>query len=57
MSDIACLEAAAATAVILNRATAMPAQPVDFTADQPFRFVIFREDDAPELLFWGQVME
>ena len=51
------LEAAAATAVILNRATAMPAQPVDFTADQPFRFVIFREDDAPELLFWGQVME
>lgn len=52
------LEAAAATAIILNRATAMPsAQPVDFTADRPFRFVIFREDNAPELLFWGQVMD
>ena len=53
------LEAAAATAVIMTRATAMPnpEQPVDFTADRPFQFVIFREDAAPELLFWGQVMD
>ena len=53
------LEAAAATAVIMMRATAMPRpeEPVEFTADRPFRFVIFREDAAPELLFWGQIME
>ena len=53
------LEAAAATAVIMTRATAVPRpeEPVDFTADRPFQFVIFREDAAPELLFWGQVMD
>ena len=53
------LEAAAATAVIMMRATAMPnpEQPVEFTADRPFQFVIFREDAAPELLFWGQIMD
>ena len=53
------LEAAAATAVIMMRNTAMPnpEQPVEFTADRPFQFVIFREDAAPELLFWGQIMD
>ncbi len=53
------LEAAAATAVVMMRATAMPnpEPPVEFTADQPFQFVIFRRDAAPELLFWGQVMD
>ena len=53
------LEAAAATAVIMMRNTALPnpEEPVDFTADQPFRFVIYREDAAPELLFWGQIMK
>lgn len=51
------LEAAAATAMIMNRATAMMDEPVEFTADRSFRFVIFREDDAPELLFWGQIMD
>ena len=53
------LEAAAATAVVMVRATAMPnpEEPVDFTADRPFQFVIFREDAAPELLFWGQIMD
>ncbi len=53
------LEAAAATAVIMVRATAMPnpEQPVEFIADHPFQFVIFREDAAPELLFWGQIVD
>ena len=53
------LEAAAATAVIMTRNTAVPKpeEPVDFTADQPFQFVIYRQDDAPELLFWGQIVD
>ncbi len=53
------LEAAAATAVIMMRNTAMPnpEEPVEFTADRPFQFVIYREDAAPELLFWGQIMD
>ena len=52
------LEAAAATAVVMMRNTALPnpEEPVEFTADHPFRFAIIRGDDAPELLFWGQVM-
>ena len=53
------LEAAAATAVIMMRNTAMPNPelPAQFTADRPFQFVIYREDEAPELLFWGQIMD
>lgn len=53
------LEAAAATAVIMMRNTAMPnrEEPVEFTADHPFQFCVLREDEAPELLFWGQIME
>ena len=53
------LEAAAATAVIMMRNTAMPSleEPVQFTADRPFQFAIIREDKSPELLFWGQIME
>ena len=53
------LEAAAATAVIMVRATALPnpEEPVEFTADHPFQFAIVREDEAPELLFWGQICD
>ena len=53
------LEAAAATAVIMTRATAVPnpEEPVEFTADHPFQFAIVREDEAPELLFWGQICD
>ena len=53
------LEAAAATAVVMMRNTALPnpEEPVEFTADHPFRFAIIRGDDAPEMLFWGQVMK
>lgn len=54
------LEAAAATAVVMMRSTAMPnpEEPVEFTADRPFQFCILREDnESPELLFWGQIMD
>lgn len=53
------LEAAAATAVVMMRNTALPnpEEPVIFTADRPFQFAIIREDEAPELLFWGQIIE
>ncbi len=52
------LEAAAATAVVMMRATAVPnpEEPVEFMADHPFQFAITRGDEAPELLFWGQIM-
>ena len=51
------LEAAAATAVVMMRNTALPnpEEPVVFMADHPFRFAVYREDETPELLFWGQV--
>ena len=53
------LEAAAATAVVMMRNTAMPnpGEPAVFTADRPFQFAIIREDEAPELLFWGQICD
>ena len=53
------LEAAAATAVIMVRATAIPnpEEPVEFTADRPFRFVVYRDDESPEMLFYGQIMD
>jgi len=53
------MEAAAATAVIMMRNTAMPnpEEPVEFTADRPFSFLICRQDADPELLFWGQIMD
>lgn len=53
------LEAAAATAVVMMRNTAVlnPEEPVEFTADHPFQFAILREDEAPELLFWGQICD
>ena len=53
------LEAAAATAVVMMRNTAMPnpEEPVEFTANRPFQFAIIREDETPELLFWGQICD
>ncbi len=51
--DEAGTEAAAATAVIVGT-TAMPAQPVKFTADRPFIFFI-RDIGTGEILFVGRV--
>ena len=48
-------EAAAATAVI-GRASAAPAQPIEFTVDRPFLFVI-RDDETGAILFMGRVID
>ena len=53
------LEAAAATAMLMVRATAIqpePPEPKIFRADRPFSFYIVNNNDAPELLFWGQIV-
>jgi serpin B len=52
--DEAGTEAAAATAVIVG-ATAMPASPVEVTADRPFVFVI-RDIETGAILFVGRVV-
>lgn len=48
-------EAAAATAVI-GRASAAPSEPVEFTADHPFLFLI-RDDETGAILFMGRVLD
>jgi serpin B len=52
--DEAGTEAAAATAVIM-KLTAMPAEPVKFTVDRPFIFLI-RDIETNSILFVGRVM-
>jgi serpin B len=52
--DEAGTEAAAATAVIM-KLTAMPAEPVEFTVDRPFIFLI-RDIETNSILFVGRVM-
>ena len=52
------LEAAAVTAMLMCGA-AMPGEPETpeiFLADQPFSFYILKDGTAPELLFWGQIV-
>ena len=51
------LEAAAATGIIMkNTAVLNPEQPKEFRADRAFSFYILQGEDAPELLFWGQIV-
>ena len=47
-------EAAAATAVVMELASAMPDPPVEFLADHPFIFLI-RENRTGSILFMGRV--
>lgn len=48
-------EAAAATGVMM-RTTSMPVDPVEFTADKPFIFVI-RDQQSGSVLFVGRVLD
>ena len=51
------LEAAAATAIITKNAAALDTEePALFLADRPFTFYVFNGEEAPELLFWGQIL-
>ena len=52
------LEAAAATGLIMKNGAAFnPEQPKEFLADRAFSFYLIQEGDAPELLFWGQIVK
>ncbi len=52
------IEAAAATAVIMTESCALEEPEVkEFIADQPFKYMILTDSDAPEILFYGQLVE
>ena len=52
------LEAAAVTAIVMKVAGMLeePETPEIFCADQPFSFYVLKNGEAPELLFWGQIV-
>ena len=52
------LEAAAVTAIMMTEACVEPEPetPEIFCADRPFSFYIVTDGAAPELLFWGQIV-
>ena len=51
------LEAAAATAIVMRGVTAtQPEEPKIFRADHAFTFYVLNDVEAPELLFWGQIV-
>ena len=52
------IEAAAATMVTMETCAMYEPQEIkEFHANQPFRFMIYTNEDTPELLFYGQIME
>ena len=55
------IEAAAVTAIMMGTTSALieePPQPKEFIADHPFSFYLYTgESDAPELLFYGQLVQ
>ncbi len=51
------IEAAAATAVIMTESAMEITETKDFTADEPFKYMITTSGDNPELLFYGQLVE
>ena len=52
------LEAAAVTAIVMTEGCIEPEPetPEIFCADRPFSFYIVKDGAAPELLFWGQIV-
>lgn len=53
------IEAAAVTAILAcyGCAEPEPKTPEIFCADRPFSFYIVKDGEAPELLFWGQIVK
>ncbi len=54
------IEAAAATVILMVEGAApVEEEPVirEFTADRPFRFILFADSGIPEILFCGQITE
>ena len=52
------IEAAAATAIMMTEGAFLEQPEVkEFTADEPFKFMILTASEEPELLFYGQIVE
>ena len=52
------IEAAAATAVMMTEGCILvEPQEKEFIADEPFKYMIMTDDENPELLFYGQLVE
>jgi serpin B len=53
------IEAAAATAIMMTEGAFLenPEEPKEFTADEPFKYMILTSGENPELLFYGQIVE
>ena len=51
------IEAAAATAIMMETACEEINDVKEFTADEPFKYMILTNSDSPELLFYGQLVE
>ncbi|SHI17060.1 serpin B [Butyrivibrio fibrisolvens DSM 3071] len=51
------VRAAAATAIIMKAGCAEIEEVKEFTADQPFTYMILTDSETPELLFYGQLVK
>ncbi|MCR5031240.1 MAG: hypothetical protein K6A92_00110 [Lachnospiraceae bacterium] len=53
------IEAAAATAIVMTETSLEMDEPEvkEFYADEPFRYMLLTDDAAPEILFYGQLVE
>ena len=53
------IEAAAATAIMMTEGAFLedPEEPKEFTADEPFKYMILTSGENPEMLFYGQIVE
>ena len=51
------IEAAAATAIMMTECCLEEPEIKEFTADQPFKYMLLTDSETPELLFYGQLVE